>query len=113
MFEDEADYNLSQFRIKGLRRDVSIEWIKIMATGLWQVQFLTKDYYRDDPKPKISIWRATLRIAYGTPAFRNREDLAKNPFGFVVLNYSLGYLGTPETSAHYLSTAKDMREKAF
>lgn len=114
MFEEnEATYNISQFRMRGLRREVEIQWIKILATGLWQVQFLTHDYFRDAPKPQTHIWRATLRIAYGNPGFRNREDLAKNPYGFIVLNYSLGYLGTPETSAHYLETAKEAREKAF
>lgn len=111
--ENEAAFNIAQFRTQGLRREVDIQWIKIQATGLWQVQFLTHDYYRGETKPKTNIWRSTLRIAYGTPAFRNREDLAKNPFGFIVLNYSMGYLGTPETSAHYLETAKEAREKAF
>ena len=82
-----------------------------MATGLWQVQFLTYDYYPGKSKPDINIWRATLRIGYGQPAFRNRDDLSKNPFGFIVTNYSLGYMGTPETSAHYLETANELRKK--
>ena len=107
--ENEAQYNMDQFRNLSLRRDVKIQWIKIMSTGLWQAQFLTYDYIRDNPEPTINIWRAVIRIGYGRPAFRNRNDLAKNPFGFVVTNYSLGYMGTPETSAHYLETAKELR----
>lgn len=109
----EAKYSMDQFRFRSLRRDVEIQWIKIMTTGVWQVQFLTHDYLPEEEKPHTSIWRATLRIAYGRPAFRTRDDLAKNPFGFMVANYSLGYLGTPETSAHYLETAKGFSEKAF
>ena len=109
--KNEAAYNIESFRRKSLRREVNIEWIKVMATGLWQVQFLTYDYLPGENKPKINIWRATLRIGYGQPPFRNREDLSKNPFGFIVVNYSLGYMGTPETSAHYLETANELRKK--
>lgn len=109
----EAKYSMDQFRNLSLTRNVEIQWIKILATGLWQSQFLTQDYLPGQDKPHTSIWRATLRIAYGNPPFRNRDDLAKNPFGFMVINYSLGYMGTPETSAHYLETAKEFREKAF
>lgn len=109
----EAKYSLDQFRSQSIVRDVEIQWIKILATGLWQVQFLTHDHLPGKDKPHTSIWRATMRIGYGKPPFRNRDDLAKNPFGFIVVNYSLGYLGTPETSAHYLETAKEFREKTF
>lgn len=109
----EAKASMDQFRIRSLKRDVEIQWIKIMTTGLWHTQFLTHDYLPGEETPHTSIWRATLRIAYGTPAFRTRDDLAKNPFGFMVTNYSLGYMGTPETSAHYLETAKGFSEKAF
>lgn len=109
--KNEAQYSMDQFKNLSLRRDVEIQWIKILSTGLWQAQFLTYDYIRNNPKPIINIWRAVVRIGYGQPPFRNRNDLAKNPFGFLVTNYSLGYMGTPETSAHYLETAKSLREK--
>lgn len=113
-FEDnEAGTNIEQFRVKSLRRDVEIEWVKILAPGLWQAQFLTKDYLGNDPKVHISIWRAVLRVGYTKIPFRNREDLSKNPFGFLVENYSLGYIGTPETSSHYLEAAKEASGKDF
>lgn len=109
----EAKTNMDLFRVKSLTRSVKIEWVKIMATGLWQAQFLTYDLYPGQTKPTVNIWRATMRIGYGSIPFRNREDLSKNPFGFIVKNYSLGYLGTPETSAHYLETAKEARERTY
>lgn len=103
----EAPLAIEQFKNRGLRRDVEIQWIKILTTNLWQAQFLTYDYYSNQTKPEVYIWRAIIRIGYGTPDFRNRDDLGKNPFGFLVTNYSLGYMGTPETSAHYLKTVKE------
>ena len=107
----EAQYSMDQFRNLSLRRDVKIQWIEVMSAGVWQAQFLTYDYVRNNPEPIVNIWRAVIRIGYGQPAFRNRNDLAKNPFGFIVSNYSLGYMGTPETSAHYLETAKELRDR--
>ena len=109
--KNEAQYSMDQFKNLSLRREVEIQWIKIMSTGLWQAQFLTHDYIRNNPTPTTNIWRAVIRIGYGQPQFRNRSDLAKNPFGFIVVNYSLGYMGTPETSAHYLETAKELRSQ--
>lgn len=111
--ETEVASNIENFKNKSLRREVEIEWVKILTPGLWQAQFLTKDYVNNETKPHISIWRAVMRVGYTKVPFRNREDLSKNPFGFVVENYSLGYLGTPETSAHYLETAKEASEKVF
>ena len=108
--KNEAQYNMDQFRKLSLRREVEIQWIKILATGLWHAQFLTYDYLPNKAEPIVNIWRATIRIGYGNPPFRNRDDLAKNPFGFLVVNYSLGYMGTPETSAHYLETARELRQ---
>lgn len=109
----EAKYNIQQFQMKGLRREVEIEWVKILAPGLWQAQFLFHDYVNGSTKPHTTIWRSIMRIGYRKIPFRNRSDLAKNPFGFLMINYSLGYLGTPETSAHYLETAKEASQKVF
>ena len=92
---------------------MEIEWVKILAPGLWQAQFLFHDYVNGSTKPHTTIWRSIMRIGYRKIPFRNRSDLAKNPFGFLMINYSLGYLGTPETSAHYLETAKEASQKIF
>lgn len=102
-----------QFREKSLQRDVEIEWIKPLAKGLWQVQFRTLDYLPEYDYPVINIWRATMRISYVKIPFIKREDGILNPYGFLVNNFSLAYHGTPETSAHYLETAKKVTEELY
>lgn len=111
--KNDAEYNIMQFREKSLQRDVEIEWIKPLARGLWQVQFRTIDYTPDAAEPAVTIWRATLRVAYVRLPFPKKEDGILNPFGFLVTNFSLAYHGTPESSAHYLETAKKVTEEAF
>ena len=111
--KNDAEYNIMQFREKSLQRDVEIEWIKPLARGLWQVQFRTIDYTPDAAEPAVTIWRATLRVAYVRIPFPKKEDGILNPFGFLVTNFSLAYHGTPESSAHYLETAKKVTEEAF
>ena len=36
-----------------------------------------------------------------------------NPFGFLVLNYSLSYMGTPDEPESYLNTAKEARNQIY
>ena len=36
-----------------------------------------------------------------------------NPFGFMVLNYSLAYIGSPDEPVSYLNTAKEVRTKVY
>lgn len=109
----ELRQNFDQFRTQSLTRKVDVEWIRIMATGVWQVQFRTSDYTPTSKTPKVNIWRATMRIGYGPVPFRNRDDLAKNPYGFRIWNYSLGYLGTQERSSHYLDVSKESIDKVL
>ena len=109
-YNTDAKYSLMQFRKNSLQRYVKIEWVRPLTRGLWQVQFLTMDFTPKSEKIDTKIWRATLRIEYMTLPFKTKEDAMKNPFGFVVTNYSLGYVGTPETSAHYLQRAKELAE---
>lgn len=111
--KNDVAFNIMQFREKSLQRDVEIEWIKPLAKGLWQVQFRTLDYLPEYDYPVINIWRATMRITYVRIPFAKREDGILNPFGFLVNNYSLAYHGTPETSAHYLETAKKVTEELY
>lgn len=111
--DNDVKFNIMQFRDKSLQRNVIVEWVRPLTLGLWQAQFLMQDYYPESDKPQTTIWRANLRIAYKRIPFRNKDDVTKNPFGFVVENYSLGYVGTPETSAHYLETAKELTEQNY
>ncbi len=111
--ENDVAFSVMQFRQQALQRDVEIDWIKPAAMGLWQVQFRTFDLLPNQDKPSVNIWRATMRITYVRIPFTKREDAIANPFGFLVLNYSLAYHGTPETSAHYLETVKKETEDAY
>ena len=111
--KNDVQNNIMQFREKSLQRDVEIEWIKPLAKGLWQVQFKTLDYLPEYDYPVINIWRATLRISYVKIPFIRRDDGVLNPYGFLVNNFSLAYHGTPETSAHYLETAKKVTEELY
>ena len=61
---------------------------------MWMVQFKTYDIIKSDPKPKVDMWHATLRIGYdGALRFPKPEDRILNPYGFLVYKYTLSYLG--------------------
>lgn len=111
--KNDVQYNVMQFREKGLRRDVEIEWTRPLSQGLWLTQFKTIDYLPENEKPIVNIWRATLRIGFTTIPFRNREDAIANPFGFLVTSYSLAYHGSPVNSEHYLQAVKQSTKEKF
>ncbi len=110
---NDAQNNIMQFRMRSLVRMVEVEWIKPMTKGLWQAQFVTMDYYPGETKPIVNIWRAYLRVAFTTINYANRRQRELNPFGFLVLNYSLSYVGTPDEPESYLNTAKDVRAQKY
>lgn len=88
MTESNPDFGLT-----GIPRSVEILWINERAPGLWVAEFNTYDY---DPKltePLVRKWRALLRVAYMNINFPNKKERMKNPFGFIVTNYSLSYRG--------------------
>lgn len=113
-FEDsDVPFNIMQFRNQGLRRDVRIEWTRPLSNGLWMTQFRTYDYFPSSPQPIVSIWRATLRIAYVDFNFQNNEDAIANPFGFLILSYSLAYHSSPYGAEDYLSTVRQAAEESI
>lgn len=109
--EGEAKQGITLQRLRGLQRDVEIDWIDQIAQGVWQCQFRTLDYYPERNEPDTTIWRATLRVSYGNINFPNKNFAMRNPFGFIVNNYSLAYHGKPETSEHYLERARRTAKK--
>lgn len=111
--DNDVKYSLMQFREKSIRRKVQIEWVRPLTKGLWQAQFLTYDTFPEYDFPIVNIWRATMRIAYSKIPFRRKDDIIKNPFGFLVKNYSLAYSGNPEMPAHYLERAKEVTEAMY
>jgi len=83
-----------QFKRLGLQRYVEIVWTKHITRSLWMVQFKTYDITRDEPTPKVDLWRATMRIGYDPDMpFKRPEDRILNPYGFLVYSYTLSYLG--------------------
>ena len=110
---NDAQNNIMQFRMRSLVRMVEVEWIHPMTKGLWQAQFITMDYYPGETVPIVNIWRAYLRVAFTTINYANRRQRELNPFGFLVLNYSLSYVGTPDEPESYLNTAKDIRARRY
>ncbi len=110
-YKSDVQHNMILFKEKGLQRFVKIEWVRPLTLGLWQVQYLTMDIIPGVKKVDTKIWRATMRIVFLRFPFPKKEDQIKNPFGFIVQNYSLSYVGTPESSAHYLERAKGNIDK--
>ena len=105
--------NINSFKASGLVRLVEIEWIKPMSRGFWVAQFITMDYYPNEQTPIINIWRAYIRTILAPINYENRSLREKNPFGFLVTNYSLSYIGTPEDPQSYLETAKEVRAESY
>lgn len=84
----------AQFKKIGLQRYIEIDWTKHVSRSMWEVQFKTYDITRDNPKPKVDVWRATLRVGYdGNLRFKKPEDRILNPYGFLVYSYTLSYQG--------------------
>ena len=83
-----------QFKSIGLQRYIEIDWTKRISRSMWMVQFKTYDITRENPKPKVDVWRATLRIGYdGNLRFKKPEDRLLNPYGFLIYSYTLSYQG--------------------
>lgn len=100
--------NLMQFRRRAMTRMVAVQWIRPLTRGLWQAQFVTLDYYAKDKNPKVNIWRAYLRVAFANIPFGNKGDRTLNPFGFLVTNYSLAYVGAPTNPKEFLKNMKSL-----
>ncbi len=110
---NDINNNINSFKMRGLVRLAEVEWIKPLSRGFWQAQFITMDYYPGETKPIINIWRAYLRAMLAPIPYENKSLREQNPFGFLVTNYSLSYVGTPGDSETYLQTAKDVRFEQY
>ena len=69
-------------------RDVRIITVNELSTGIWQVEYETRDMFPDAEEPSINYWTASLKIAYRHKRVKYGERL-KNPAGFTVIDYSL------------------------
>ena len=98
---------------KRMARNVSIDWIRPLTGSLWQTQFRTMDYLPNNKEPIVNIWRASIRITFATFKNISPANALKNPFGFLVTDYQLSYLGKPNVSESYMSQAKRISNKMF
>lgn len=109
----EIERNVREFQSTGMVRLAEVEWIRPTSLGFWQAQFITMDYYPKETVPVINIWRAYIRTAMSPISYENRSLRENNPFGFLVLNYALSYVGTPGDPKSYLNTAKEIRNEIY
>ena len=110
---NDIDKNIRDFQLTGVVRLVEVEWIKPRSKGFWQAQFITIDYYPKVKNPIVNIWRAYIRAGLAPIPYENKSLREKNPFGFIVLNYALSYVGTPNDAKSYLNTAKEIRSETY
>ena len=67
-----------QFREKGLRRDVEIDWTRPLAQGLWMVQFRTLDYLPENDKPEVAFaGKSNVGKSSLINALMNRKSYAR------------------------------------
>ena len=85
-----ANKALELIRTRRMIRDVRIMTVNELGSGLWQVEYETRDMYPDSKTPEVNYWTASLKIAYRYKSVKFKERL-KNPVGFTVINYSLSY----------------------
>ena len=110
---NDVENSIRQFRTRSMVRMVEVEWVRPITKGLWLAQFITLDKYPDEIAPIVNIWRAYMRVGFTAINYANRRQRELNPFGFLVLNYSLAYVGTPDEPMSYLNTAKDARGQKY
>jgi type IV secretion system protein VirB8 len=85
-----ANKALELIRTRRMIRDVRIMTVNELGSGIWQVEYETRDMYPDSKTPEVNYWTASLKIAYRYKSVKFKERL-KNPVGFTVINYSLSY----------------------
>jgi type IV secretory pathway component VirB8 len=83
-----ANRALELIKERHMVRNVRIVTVNELSSGIWQVEYETRDMFPDSTEPSINYWTASLKIAYRHKRVKYTERL-KNPAGFTVTNYSL------------------------
>lgn len=103
--------NINEYKMRGLVRLADVEWLRPLSVGFWQAQFITMDYYPNQVEPVINIWRAYIRAKFAPIPMDNKSLKETNPFGFLVTNYAMSYVGTPDDPLGYMTEAKELLTK--
>ena len=85
-----ANRALDLMRKRRITRDVRILTVNELSSGIWQVEYETRDMFPDSKNPEINYWTASLKVEYRYKSVKHKERL-KNPVGFTVTNYSLSF----------------------
>lgn len=88
--ENTANRALELIRTRQMIRDVRIMTVNELGSGIWQVEYETRDMYPDSKAPEINYWTASLKVGYRSKRVKFKGRL-KNPVGFTVYQYSLTY----------------------
>ncbi len=94
LFQEQLQMDsLKKMIIKKIRRSVEIEKIENLIGNLYSVHFKTITTYPNSEKPIITVMRAYLRVGYVDYGKNPPPEYLRNPYGFKVFSYELGYLG--------------------
>ncbi len=89
--QDLADSAIELIRQHNLSRNIKIKSVTEVGGTKgqiwWQVEFRVEDMAPEYETPRVSEWRASVRIMYRTKRVRFGERL-KNPLGFTVTTYT-------------------------
>ena len=88
--ENTANRALELIRTRQMIRDVRIMTVNELGSGIWQVEYETRDMYPDSKAPEINYWTASLKVGYRSKRVKFKGRLI-NPVGFTVYQYSLTY----------------------
>ena len=107
------DTMIHNFITKNMTREIRFEQSLALRPNLWMIQFRTVTRQGDNVVPVIDRWRAYIRIRFDNTPDGGRISRA-NPFGMLVSQYSLAYVGKPVAETdNYLDTIKRLRGNAL
>lgn len=106
---EDIEQLLHSYQTSGFTREVNIEWVRPVASGLWVVRFATLDYYSHSKIPLVNIWHAYVRSVMALVNYDNKSLRYHNPYGFYVIGYSLSYIGSPDNVDNYMTEAFNRR----
>ena len=101
----DMDVAINKAKKTGLQRYVSIDWIRPLSRGLWQAQFKMHDIL-PNREPRVTYWRASMQIMYSNLKTMSKTTRMLNPYGFLIHEYSLSYIGSDSGNESYIETAR-------
>lgn len=101
----DMDVAINKAKKQGLQRYVDVDWVRPLSRGLWQAQFKMYDIL-PNREPRATYWRATMQIMYANLKTMSKTTRMLNPYGFLIHEYSLSYIGSDSENESYIETAR-------